>query len=160
MIVVSNASPIINLAAIDRLHILKDLFEKIIIPDAVFEEIAIKGAGQPGANEVKNLKWIECQSVSNTTLKKVLQSDLDAGEAGAIALSMEVNADLLLIDEKIGRTIASQLGLKYIGVIGILIYAKSKGIIPEIKPVLDDLIFKAGFWIDQKLYDRVLHFGK
>ena len=152
----SNTSPIINLAAIDRLDILHKLFGNIIIAEAVYHEIVIIGAGQPGANEVRKYDWITTKKVSNKSLVKAFQLELDDGEAEAIALAKELNADLLLIDEKIGRKVASRFNLKYVGLLGLLIDAKSNGMVGNIKPLLDDLKKRAGFWISEKLYSRIL----
>lgn len=156
MIIVSNTSPIINLAAIDQLNILQKLYDKIIIPEAVYHEIVITGAGQPGSKEIPKLDWIATQKVSNKSLLKALQYELDDGEAEAITLAIELNSDLLLIDERIGRSVASRFNVKYVGLIGSLFEAKSKGIIQSIKPLLDDLQIKAGFWISKRFYSRIL----
>ena len=156
MIIVSNTSPIINLAAINRLPILQELFKNIIIPEAVYNEIAVIGAGQPGSKEVRKFDWIKTQKVSNRSFVKILQIDLDQGEAEAIALAAELSSDLLLIDEKIGRSVASQLDIKFVGLLGLLLEAKSKDIIGNIQPLLNELRVKAGFWISQQLYSRVL----
>lgn len=157
MIVVSNTSPVINLSAIGQLELLEKLFQQIIIPPAVYQEIAVDGTGQPGAIEVCTLPWVKCNKVNNSTLVKALQGELDRGEAEAIALAIENKADLLLLDERIGREVALRFGLQFIGVLGILILAKEKGYLPLIKPVVDELIVKAGFWINYALYDYVLN---
>lgn len=154
MTVVSNTSPIINLASIGKLELLKQLYGKITIPSAVFKEIT--DYQQPGSTEVKNYDWIIKQDIKNTPLAVALQNNLDKGESEAITLAVDLNADLLLIDEKAGRLMASELNIKRIGVIGILKYAKISGSIQEIKPLLDDLIHTAGFWVDKALYDAVL----
>lgn len=159
MIVVSNTSPIINLAAVNQLSILYELYDRIIIPEAVFHEICVIGAGQPGSEEVKKFDWIITQKVSNQTLVKALRIELDRGEAEAIALAIELNADLLLIDEKIGRSVATRFDLKFIGLLGIIIEAKSKGLVESLRPILNDLQTQAGFWISRKLYDHVLKFA-
>jgi predicted nucleic acid-binding protein len=86
----------------------------------------------------------------------VLQMELDVGEAEAIALAKELAADLLLMDGRRGRDIAARLGLRVIGLLGVLIEAKHRGMIPAVKPILDDLKAKAGFWVSQQLYARVL----
>jgi predicted nucleic acid-binding protein len=156
VIVVSNTSPIINLAAVDQLDLLRQLYDKVIIPPAVYHEIAVLGAGQPGAMEVQTLGWIETKPVMNRTLAMALQVELDEGEAETIALALELQANLLLLDERRGRFVASQLGLKFIGLLGVLIEAKENDFISAVSPIMDDLVTKAGFWLSQKLYTRVL----
>lgn len=127
MIVVSNTSPIINLAAIGQLDLLQQLYQKLTIPQAVYYEISIVGAGQPGATEVQRLNWIESRQVANRALVTALQTELDEGEAEAIALAIEIGANLLLLDERRGRAVAARLGLQFIGLLGLLIEAKHKG---------------------------------
>ena len=158
VIVESNASPIINLVAINQPNILRKLFNEIIISEVVYNEITVISAGQLGSKEVRKLDWIKTQKVSNKALVKALKIDLDQGEAEAIALAAELNSDLLFIDEKMGRTVASRIDLKFVGLLVLLLEAKFKGIIQNIKPVLVDLRTKAGFWIRQQLYSRVLEF--
>jgi len=156
MHVVSNSSPLINLARIGKLTILRELFGVLIVPDAVWQEVVVEGAGQPGADEVRAAEWIQRQAVMNTQLVQALQQDLDAGEAEAIALSLEMGADLLLMDENLGRQTARHLGLRYIGLIGALVMAKRRGLISAVKPHLDMLRDIAGFRVDAALYDHVL----
>ena len=156
MIVVSDTSPIINLAMIGQLDLLRLLFAKIVIPEAVFREIVIEGQGQSGAEEIQQLEWFESRSVPNNALLNQLKSDLDIGEAEAIALAIELDADAVLIDEHKGRTIALQHGLKITGIIGVLIAAKQKGYISKVKPFLDDLRNIAHFWISEPLYIQTL----
>ncbi len=120
MIVVSNTSPIINFAVIGHLELLKDLYAKVIIPPAVYHEITIKGASQPGADEIDKLRWIEVKEVPDKHLSEAFKLELDEGEAEAIALSVGIGAELLLIDERLGRDIADRLGLKYIGILGVI----------------------------------------
>lgn len=156
MIVVSNTSPLVNLATVGQLDLLRQLYGRIIIPQAVYHEIVVVGAGQPGAVEIKTFDWIETQQATDRILVTSLELELDIGEAEAIALATALKADLLLLDERKGRLVASRLGLKFIGLLGILIEAKHKGLIVEVKPIMDDLITKAGFWISQQLYQHVL----
>lgn len=129
MIVISNTSPIINLASINRLELLSKIFKQIIIPQEVYQEIVIIGAGQPGSNEVKKFDWIKVRQVKNRALVEALKIELDAGEAEAISLAIELKADFLLIDEKLGRTIASRFDIKYVGILGLIIEAKSKDLV-------------------------------
>ena len=156
MIVVSNTSPLINLARISQLDLLHQLYGEMLIPEAAWQEAVVNGAGQPGANEIQAASWVRRQAVSNRPMVQALQQDLDAGEAEAIVLAMELHADLLLMDERLGRETAQHLGLRYIGLIGVLIAAKSKGLITQIKPQLDALRQVAGFYIDTVLYNRAL----
>ncbi len=156
MIIISNTSPVINLAMIGQIQLLQTIYRRIIIPEAVYHEIVIDGAGQPGAREVETESWIQKDKINNTALVKSLQGELDAGEAEAIALAIEKNANLLLIDERIGRRIAARFGVKFIGVLGIIIHAKQKGHIEFVKPLMDRLIVDAGFWINISLYENIL----
>ena len=101
-LVISNTSPVINLAAVGQLDLLRHLYGKIVIPQAVYSEIVIVGTGQPGAVEVETLDWIETRQVRNRTVVTALQLELDEGEAAAIALAAELKADLILLDERKG----------------------------------------------------------
>lgn len=156
MSVVSDASPLINLARIGKLDLLRELYGEVIIPEAVWQEIVVTGAGQPGADEIKAAAWIKRQSATNGQLVRALQQELDAGEAEAIALASESGVELLLMDERFGRESASHLGLRCMGLIGALIEAKRKDLIPAIKPHLDALRDRAGFRVSDALYTRVL----
>ena len=156
MIVVSNTSPIINLAAVGQLDLLRQLYGQIMIPQTVYIEIVGIGAGQPGADEVAASDWIQTRQVANRTAVTALQLELDDGEAEAIALAVEASPDLLLLDEALGRAIASRFGLRFIGLLGCLVEAKKMGLVSAVQPIVDDLIEKAGFWIGRPLYERVL----
>jgi len=156
MSIVSNASPLINLARIGRLELLHKLYGEICVPDAVWQEVVVAGAGLPGAEQVVEALWIKRHSVANSALVRALQQDLDAGESEAIALAVELEAELLLMDESLGRETARHLGLRFIGIIGVLIEARHTGRIDAIKPYLDALREVAGFRVCQALYARVL----
>lgn len=155
MIVVSNTSPISNLAAIGQLGLLQQLYGNVIIPTAVYQELLNSGATDPATLAVQTLDWIQTQSVTNLALLQTLQNNLDIGEAEAIALAVEVNADRLLIDERRGRNEAIRAGLQVTGLLGVLLAAKQQRLIPLVQPVLDDLIAQ-GFWVREELYAEVL----
>lgn len=154
MIVVSDTSPITNLAAIGQLDLLRQICGRVIVPEAVFQELTAVGGHHPGA-VAQQLDWVETRAVSNRVLVNALQVELDKGEAEAIALAQELAADLLLIDEHLGRAVATRLGVRIIGLLGVLIEAKHRGLIQEVKPLVDALM-SLGFHIKQNLYQRVL----
>jgi predicted nucleic acid-binding protein len=156
MIVVSNSSPLVSLAAIGRLELLHDLYDTITIPQAVHQEVVIRGLGRPGAAEVQSLDWIVCQDVSDLNMVTALEGRLDRGEAEAITLAVELQADLLLMDERLGRAEASRFGLRFVGVLGVLIEAKARGLLQRIEPILDELQNDAGFRMSEALRARVL----
>ncbi len=156
MIVVSNTSPIINLAAIGQLELLRHLYGTIIIPHAVYHEVAVKGDKQAGAAEIQTWQWFESRLAQDRALVRRLEQQLDAGEAEAIALAIEMRADLLLLDERRGRAIARQLGVTVTGLLGVLLVGKQHGHLVAVKPLLGALTRVAGFWIDEQLYRQVL----
>ncbi|MDJ0898686.1 MAG: DUF3368 domain-containing protein [Xenococcus sp. MO_188.B8] len=156
MIIVSNTSPIFYLSTIGQLNLLRQLYNEILIPTTVFNEITNVGNTDVSARVVPELSWIKTQSAADQALVRTLSKELDPGEAKAIALAVELKADRLIIDERLGRSAALRLGLKITGVLGILVAAKRSNLIQEIKPLLDILIDRVGFWIDEQLYTEVL----
>jgi hypothetical protein len=152
--VVSNASPIINLAAIGHLDLLRALYETVSIPDAVRREIT-RFDDQPGADAVRTLDWITTRVCPRPDLAAALRGELDAGEAEAIALAVATDA-LLLIDERAGRRAAARLGVTRLGLLGMLVDAKKQGHVSAVRPLLHALRQDAGFWISDALHERVL----
>jgi len=158
-IAISDSSTLINLAAIGRLSLLREFYEKIIVSRAVWDEVVVEGRGRPGALEVKEAKeagWIEVATPQDANLVSLLQRDLDQGEAEAIALAVERKVDVILLDESEARRIAEIYDLPKTGIIGILLRAKLRGKIRSLKKELDRLRQEAGFWIAEDLYQRVL----
>ena len=156
MIIVSDTSPINNLAAISQLQLLHQLYGTVLIPEAVYQELTDPKFPVAGATEVQTFDWIQTRTVSDRTLVEALSNELDIGEAEAIALAVEIQADQVLIDERRGRLVAAKLNLRYTGILGILVEAKSQGLIAEVKPLLDALVNEAGFWIAEPLRNSVL----
>ncbi len=156
MTIVSDTSPILSLALIGQLELLHRLYGSITIPQAVHDEIAVSGAAYPGGADVARQDWIHVGRATNAIVIALLMRELDRGEAEAIALAIEVKANLLLLDEYRGRRIAQYLGLPYTGLIDTLIEAKRHHYLLTIKPVLDDLIQRAHFHLSRKLYKRTL----
>ena len=161
MIIISDTSPITSLAAIGKLNLLHLLYGSITIPLAVYNELTQhqKNKFIPGAKEVKNFTWIKNQSVRD--IQKVTeilnsQSNIHRGEAEAIILALELNADILLMDERRGRVLAISYKLKVTGLLGVLLQGKNQGAITAVKPIIDRLIKDAEFRINSHLYQTFL----
>ncbi len=157
MIVVSDTSPVSHLFKINQLHLLEQLFGKVVLPNAVWEEL-LKLELDFGfdLSNLKNQPWLETHETTGKDMVNSLADRLDIGESEAIVLALELKADTLLMDEMKGRTVAKEKGISTIGVLGIVLLAKQKGFIPAAKPVLDDLLSKAGAWISNSLYQQPL----
>lgn len=142
-IIVSDTSCLILLDKIGRLNLLKSLFGKITITDIIAKEF-----GQLLPN------FIEIENPKNKNYQKILESFLDQGEASAIALALEKNDCLLIIDELKARREAKQLKINFTGTVGLLIVAKEKKLIQSVTKVLDE-INQTDFRISKKLINEV-----
>lgn len=159
MIVVSDTSPITNLAAVGHLHLLQQLYGSIVIPIAVYDELVYPGKRVPGQQEVQQLSWIQKQPVQDIQTVLDIQTsraNIDRGEAEAIALALELGASLVLMDERRGRSAGAAFGLQMTGLLGVLLQAKQANLVDAVKPLLDSLIAKADFRVSRALYDFAL----
>lgn len=158
MPVVSNTSPIMNLAIIGQLHLLRKQFGEIRIPPAVFDELHVED-NLPGSQALKDAissDWILVESIADQAFVRVLQNTLDNGESEAIALAVQLGAERLLLDERDGRRIAKELRLDITGVLGVLIRAHREGNISSLRETMNALRQNAGFFIASDLYDFIL----
>jgi uncharacterized protein len=153
MIVVSDTSVITNLWQIGQVEILPAVFGEILIPEAVFEELAVLDAQR---KVISQLPWLEICPIQNRALALELSQMIDIGESEAITLALEVHADYLLMDERKGRKKAKALGIEVTGLLGVLLKAKAIHLVPAIKPIIDDLISNTGFRIHNTVYEEVL----
>lgn len=156
MIIIGDTSPISNLLAIDHIHLLPALYSQVVIPNGVAEELLRVNSRMEQIKSLLLEGWLQVKVVTDWKLYEEILVLLDKGESEAIALGIEMNADLLLMDETKGRQLAKDYGLKVTGLLGILIEAKTKAFIISVKDLLDGLIEKAGFYVDRNLYDSVL----
>ena len=156
MIVVSNTSPLTNLAAICQFGLLRKLYNTIYIAEGVQVELNAKNQIWPGNKNVKHASWVTKKTVTNQTAVTTLKEDLDHGESETIVLAVEQKANLVLMDETEGRRKARRLGLNVTGVVGILLEAKSKGHISQILHHLDNLRQEAGFYLSESVYQEAL----
>lgn len=162
MIVVSNASPLINVCKLRLFHHLPALYEILTIPEAVFNEVVEKGAGRPGAIEVVNgIKsgFILKKQVNNTLAVLALSEFFGSGESEAIILAAEISADAVILDDNKARVVAASMNIHVTGTIGILLDLKRADIIPKIKPYLNKAI-RFGFRISPVLYSKILQKAK
>jgi uncharacterized protein len=120
MVVVSDTTAISSLFRINKLDLLQELFAEIILPHAVFEELAALEIHRYDISMIKNASWIKVQHANDRELIQTLSKTLDFGESEAIALALELSANLLIIDEKRGRLKARELGIPVTGLIGII----------------------------------------
>lgn len=153
MIVVSDSSPLISLAILNKLTILDQLFDEIYIPVAVYDEIT--QWDKPHSQEIDYFSVDRVKSIQDQSAVQLLRKDLDSGESEAIVLAKENNIADILIDEYKGRKIAIAYGLSPIGTIGVLLQAKKSGIIRELRPELDILIANHRR-ISPNLYEKAL----
>lgn len=152
MIVVSNTTPLIGLASVQKFDLLPQLFSTIHIPQAVYDEAySTSGVKHP----IPSADCIKVVSVKDRLAVEVLLDELDLGEAETIVLARELNADWVLMDERKGRRKLGQLGVKKIGTLGILLKAKQLGLLLTIRPVIETL-HQQGFSLSQSVIDAVL----
>lgn len=127
LVVVSNSSVIIALARICRLDLLEKLFREILVPEAVWREVTVRG--KPGSEKVLRADFVRVGKVCSRRLVSLLKEFIDEGEAEAAVLALEAKADLLLVDDRDAR----RLGLQVMGTLGVLALAKYNGLVPKIK---------------------------
>ncbi|MBO0936317.1 DUF3368 domain-containing protein [Fibrella sp. HMF5335] len=153
MLVVSDTSPITNLLQIGQLALLRQVFGQVVMPQTVYDELSELPYQQL---LIDSEPWLVVEVPNQLDLVAKLAAELDPGEAEAIALAVELRADYLIIDELKGRHEAELLGLRIVGLLGVLIQAKQAGYIVAVEPLLMDLRAKAGFRIHPTLYKCVL----
>ena len=147
MAVVSNASPLIALARIQRLDLLPAIFESLLIPTAVAREIAPSIPVLP--------TWLRIQAPNVPPPASLLRRRLGDGELEALALAVELKADWIILDDLPARRSAAATGLNVIGTLGMLVTAKRAGLLKLIRPELDALV-RTSFFLSPRLYDELL----
>ncbi|HMN89993.1 MAG TPA: DUF3368 domain-containing protein [Saprospiraceae bacterium] len=155
MIIVSDTTPFSNLLQIDELGLLSTLYQQIIIPTTVFSELKILEKRGFSIQSGINAGWIIIKSPQYYDVVNELLTFIDPGESEAIALAIELQADYLLMDEKEGRQEARARAIPVIGTLGILLEAKKRGLIPNVKTKMDALR-NINYWISEELYQQML----
>lgn len=143
---------------INCLKILQELYGEIVIPRAVFEEVTGKDDNAK-LNLSQNLSWIKVLEVQDKSNRKMYQAKLHDGEVEVMMLANELSADLLIIDDNAAKKTAKFLGFTVTGTLGVILKAKSEGIIPQVKPIVDEML-RQGFYISPKIIENVLRTAK
>lgn len=143
--VIVNSTPLIVLCGIGRLDILREMYQEIYIPFAVFREVTAKD-DSVCVQICSAGDWIHVEQIRDRSEKKMYKAKLHDGEVEVMILAQEQKADLLVIDDNAAKKTAKYLGLKVTGTLGILIKAKRQGIIEEVRPLLSEMQ-KNGFYV-------------
>ena len=151
--VVADASTLIGLSRIGKLDLLQDLYGQIVIPQSVYDEVVSES--KDGSEKVKMAKYLKVEKITDIQVVELFLGYLGTGEAEVLTLSKEKRADLVLIDEKKARKAARRAGFEVMGVLGLLLAAKNKGLIRAVRPLIEDLT-KQGFRLSKKVTQRTL----
>ena len=141
MIVVSDTTPLICLLKLDLLVVLQKMYREVALPEAVFDELAANTVFQEEAQAIRGCAFLRKEAVRNRFAVRVLEAEmlLDRGESEALVLAEDLQADLLLVDERRARAIAKQRGIPISGTLGVLLEAKRRGYVPLLRPLLETL---------------------
>jgi len=154
---VTNAGPLIHLSWIESLDLLRVLFEEVVAPTAVQDEVLRPGPDVPGVAAIHgafSVGWLAVRPVADRAAVARLLTELDRGAAEAIVLMREAGAHVLLLDDRRARTHAQHEGLPISGTIGVLRLARDRGLVPAVVPLLDELR-RRGFRIGADLVDQI-----
>ncbi|TEU10645.1 MAG: DUF3368 domain-containing protein [Anaerolineales bacterium] len=126
-----NATPLIALALLERLDLLRQMFDEVLVPTAVYDEVVIQGAGRPGAAEIAQADWLQIAAPEAVPTIEPILMGLDEGEMQVLLLARERQPDWVLIDERQGRRVARAMGLPVKGTLGILLAAVLAGLLSK-----------------------------
>ncbi|MEA3208061.1 MAG: uncharacterized protein QOE70_1118 [Chthoniobacter sp.] len=156
MIVVADTSIVLNLCCVQQIDLLRTLFRRVIVPAEVATEFTRLASRDRRFADLSMPDWIEVRTAPQAIPPEVASAGLNPGESAAIVLCLREAADALLIDEALGREVAAGLGIRIIGILGVLLEAKRHGHLSSVRAVLDRLESEAGFWVAATLRARVL----
>ena len=155
MLVVADSSPLIYLSRVGLLHVMPALFGEVVVPRTVWNETVERRPSAPGIEMLRQAAWLRIVDD-----RSAINLGLDPGETAAILEAESAGADLLLIDERVGRRVAQERGLAVRGTLGVLVQARQSGVVAALKPVLDTLVAE-GFRIAPTLIREALaHVGE
>lgn len=139
MIVVSDATPITTLLKVGKIELLEKLFESLLIPGAVADELLAFHKQLPA--------FILVRIVSDPDRLPPGFDRLGKGETEAIQLAKEVGAELLITDDRKARSVAASIGLKCTGLLGLMVSAKQENLLPSVRAMIDVLESKGGLYL-------------
>jgi predicted nucleic acid-binding protein len=150
--IVCNAGPLIALSMVGQLDLLRKLYRRVIVPEAVVREVVSGGLGRIGASQIADAEWLERSDLAIP--EPLLALELGPGEAAVLATGYRLQAQLVLIDERRARRIAEQAyGLRVKGSAGILISAKRAGLVSVVVPHLNQMV-RQGYFLSRRLLER------
>jgi predicted nucleic acid-binding protein len=152
---IADASFLIGLSLIRQWRLIEGMVEQIYVAPAVWEEVFVLGQGKPGTKEMSQARFIKRYPVKNKRAAEMLEVFLGPGEAETLALAQEMGISIVFLDDLKARKAAQKSGLRTMGVAGFLLAAKQKGLVQEIRPLLEELL-KNGFRLSQTLMETVL----
>lgn len=151
MKVICNTTPFIALASVDQVQLLKDVYNSVLVPAAVIDEL--RQGGPIPVPDIQAYEWVKAvpniEDISNRLLFQ-----LDFGERQVVIRALRDEADLVLIDDRLARNIAEYLGLKVKGTLGVLVEAKRRGLIESFKS-LSLRMRKEGIYYSQRLIEEI-----
>lgn len=153
-LIVSNTAPLIALADIGQLEVLRRLLGSVTIPPAVRAEVL----NEPGVSAIQSAiteGWLLVQATRDTLAVQMLREDFGLGESEAIILAQETQAHWIILDDLAARHRAQRLGLAVIGTLGVLLMAKESGDLTPLKPWLE-LLREKNFRMSAALYQQIL----
>lgn len=135
--VIVNSTPLITLSKLRHLNLLRELYEEIIIPVAVKEEVTVKDdlASQDVLDNLDWIKVVDCPVAD----RNIFSSKLHAGEIEVLILAQNLQADLIIVDDKPARKAATFLGFEITGTVGVLVKAKKRELIKTVKPFIESM---------------------
>lgn len=152
---VTDSSPLIFLAKLNRLDLLRKEAEEVLAPPAVLGEIAGQDDEAKRQIELARRTWLKVRAVRDVRLLALLKRELGDGEAEAITLALETDAARIVLDDLDARRLADRLGLRLVGTLGLLLAAKLRGEIPSLRAEIDRLR-RGGFRAGVALVEEIL----
>jgi uncharacterized protein len=154
-LVVSDTSPVSALVVMGWLDWLRRRWQVVHVPEMVWQELRRRSspADWETLEDARCKGWLQVVTVADFPPLPPQAADLHAGECEALALAMELQAEWLLMDEREGRLVAQSMGIKVTGTVGIVLWAKTEGLIPSVREALKELRRQAGFFLKDELIE-------